>query len=515
MFVGMMLSRQGVVMKHKTGCALAVVLLCGLSWPGAAQARWYKGNTHCHTEVSPDSSSPQEQLFAWYKAHNYDFVIPTEHNRYNTRDHLASLEAWDEAQGRVAPLMDEGFLLIPGEELTTSQHHINGLDLPARVDPASTIGAAFELLWANGALPQLNHPEYNYLESREIIEELAELDGPMLLEIYNAHPIVVRRSGPSSEDIWDAVLSTGRLMWGVAVDDAHTLEGGETPPGGGYIYVDAPELTSSAILGAIEEGRFYASTGATLADFRWTASYYEVDAPGATEITFLGRGGRVLETIRGEYASYDFRGDELYVRARIQSTQGFAWTQPAYVSALPQNDAPQARIEASIERGPAPLRVSLDGRGSSDPDGEVVTWRWDFGDGTTGRGPVLSHTFDSPGVYQVELTVFDEPGDLGRATLTVTVLEPGADPPDMGPGPEPDMGSPDVGGADMGEPSGDMGTEPDGEGMGGDIESPTPALRQERQDEGCATAPGGRAGAGWGLWWLLGLALWWRRSPRV
>jgi PKD repeat protein len=502
-------------MKYGVWCALVLVL--GLTWSATAQARWYKGNTHCHTEVSPDSGSPQEQLFAWYKSHDYDFVIPTEHNRYHTREHLASLEAWDEALGRVAPLVDEGFLLIPGEELTTSEHHINGLDLPSRVSPASTIGAAFELLWANGALPQLNHPEYNYLQSRQIIEELSELDGPMLLEIYNAHPLVVRRSGPSSEDIWDAVLSTGRLMWGVAVDDAHTLEGGETPPGGGYIYVDAPELTTDAILGAIEQGRFYASTGATLADFSWTASYYEVDAPGASQITFLGRGGRTLEVVRGEYASYDFRGDELYVRARIESPQGFAWTQPVYVSALPQNDAPVAQLEASILRGPAPLRVRLDGRGSSDPDGEVVTWRWDFGDGDTGRGEVISHTYDAPGVYQAELTVFDEQGDLGRAMATITVLEPGAQ--------EPDMGGQDMGGQDTGA---DMGTEDAGqedagqEDQGDDAEPAqsdsdpvSPALRQSRQGEGCATAAGGSMGAQGGLWWLFGAVIWWRRRRRV
>jgi hypothetical protein len=492
-----------------TGCAL----LAALVMMGApAQARWYKGNTHCHTEVSPDSNTPQEELFAWYKANGYDFVIPTEHNRYHTSQHLASLQAWDERLGRMAPLMDDGFLLIPGEELTTNQHHINGLDLPARVDPASTISAAFELIWANGALPQLNHPEYNYLQSREIIEEISELNGPMLLEIFNAHPIVVQRSGMSSEDIWDAVLSAGKPMWGVAVDDAHTLVGGATPPGGGYIYVDAPSLTPEDILSAIEDGRFYASTGATLADVSWTASLYEVDAPGAEEITFLGRNGRVLETVRGEFATYDFRGDELYVRARVRSSQGFAWTQPVFVQALPENEAPVAQVEASITRGPAPLRVSFDGRGSRDPDGEVVTWRWDFGDGDSGRGEVISHTYAAPGTYTAELTVFDEQGEPGRRTLTITALAPEAPDEDMGPAPDdqgaPDLVEPDLSAPDLAAPDLVEADQPEVEEEEEDEGSTPPANTQQRQEEGCAAARAQAPG-----WRALGIAwLWGRRG---
>ncbi len=502
-------------------CGAWMMVCIGLSAWNAdqAHARWYKGNTHCHTALSSDSDNDPEDFFAWYKNNDYDFVIPTDHNRYNTLESLQALRARDEDSGQIVPIMDETFLLIPGEELTTSAHHINGIDLPARVAPASTISAAFELIWSNGAVPQLNHPEYNSLQARGIIEEISELNGPMLLEIFNSHPLVVTRSGMSSEDIWDGILSAGKLVWGVAVDDAHTMPGGHTPPGGGFIYVDADDLRASSIVNALEEGNFYASTGATLESFTWTSSLYEIDAPGAEQITFIGQDGRILSQVQGEFATYDFQPGDRYVRARIRSAQGFAWTQPVFVGELPSNLSPTAQIEVSIARGPAPLRVTFDGRGSSDPDGEIVTWRWDFGDQSTGRGQVITHAYDTPGTYTAELTVFDEQGELGRTTVRIEALAPGEEPddPDMG---TPDTGTPDTGTPDTGTPDpADTGThnndEPDASqdtpqpDLGEDEEPAPPAnnITQTSQEEGCAQTTPSRPVNPWSVLISTGLGL--------
>lgn len=426
---------------------VSALMALALGFSPQAHAEWLKGNTHCHTSTSPDSNTPIEALMAWYKANGYDFIILTDHNEYTDLEDLNALEAFDEALGRRAPLVDADFTLIPGEELTTEAHHVNGLDIPSRLTPGSTIGASFEIVWANGGLAQLNHPEWNFLQARDIIEEIAELDGPMFLEIYNSHPSVIERSGPSSEDIWDGILQTGKLMWGVGVDDAHTLVGGDKPPGGGFIYVEAASHSRRDIIAAMEAGRLYASTGATLADFGHTATLYEVDAPGATSITFLGRGGRVLERVEGDFGSYRFRGEELYVRARVESPQGLAWTQPVFVGELPDNDPPEASLEADVTEGVAPLTVGFDASASRDPDGQLVSWRWDFGDGSTGRGEVIAHTWDQPGTYTASLTVFDDQGDLDRASITIRVADPDTgeipDPPDDTPDGTPDDGQPD------------------------------------------------------------------------
>ncbi|MCP5408948.1 MAG: PKD domain-containing protein [Chromatiaceae bacterium] len=51
--------------------------------------------------------------------------------------------------------------------------------------------------------------------------------------------------------------------------------------------------------------------------------------------------------------------------------------------------------------------ITFDGSQSSDPDGDTITFYWDFGDGNTGSGVTPSHTYESDGFYQVGLVVDD------------------------------------------------------------------------------------------------------------
>lgn len=78
-------------------------------------------------------------------------------------------------------------------------------------------------------------------------------------------------------------------------------------------------------------------------------------------------------------------------------------------SGLP-NQAPVAVASASPASGPAPLAVNFSAAGSSDPDGAIATWRWDFGDGqsaTSTTGGNASHTYAAVGSYSARLTVTD------------------------------------------------------------------------------------------------------------
>ena len=71
--------------------------------------------------------------------------------------------------------------------------------------------------------------------------------------------------------------------------------------------------------------------------------------------------------------------------------------------------------------------VQFDGSGSYDPDGTVVSYSWDFGDTTApGSGEVVSHTYNTAGIYTITLTVTDNDGaaDTGQATVTVIMNEP-------------------------------------------------------------------------------------------
>jgi beta propeller repeat protein len=86
------------------------------------------------------------------------------------------------------------------------------------------------------------------------------------------------------------------------------------------------------------------------------------------------------------------------------------------------NEAPKAVIEANPTSGFAvPLTVTFDAGGSSDSDGNIVEYRWDFGDGESGTGITTPHDFMTTGTYFVTLTVVDNEGATAQAQVAITV----------------------------------------------------------------------------------------------
>ena len=75
------------------------------------------------------------------------------------------------------------------------------------------------------------------------------------------------------------------------------------------------------------------------------------------------------------------------------------------------------------------VAVAFDGRGSSDPNGDALTYAWEFGDGAMGSGPTPSHTYDAVGEYTVSLTVNDGASDSLIVTTTATIAIPPANSP--------------------------------------------------------------------------------------
>ncbi|MFT7649704.1 MAG: PKD repeat protein, partial [Candidatus Poriferisodalaceae bacterium] len=82
---------------------------------------------------------------------------------------------------------------------------------------------------------------------------------------------------------------------------------------------------------------------------------------------------------------------------------------------------PTADFTATPSAGTSPLVVSVDGSASSDADGTVVSYAWDFGDGTTATGVTASHTFAPLGTHTISLTVTDNSSATGTTTRTVDV----------------------------------------------------------------------------------------------
>ena len=302
-------------------------------WSGS----WYKGNTHTHTTES-DGDSPPEYVARWYKDHGYDFLVLSDHNVFTDPATLAHL-------------MDSTFLLIPGEEVTSNFEdasvHVNGLNIPHVIE-ARTAESLVATLQANvdavrevEGVPHINHPNFRWSFG---VEELQQIERDKLLEIWNGHPTVHNQGGggtPGLEEVWDILLTGGKTIYGIAVDDAHHFQGefaaDRSNPGRGWVSIRSESLEATALMTALEAGHFYASTGVELDDVVVRPNRLEVhirvDSSFRYETTFIGSAGRILGTSIDNPAVFDLTADEGYVRARVRDSGGrVAWTQPVFTS---------------------------------------------------------------------------------------------------------------------------------------------------------------------------------------
>lgn len=83
---------------------------------------------------------------------------------------------------------------------------------------------------------------------------------------------------------------------------------------------------------------------------------------------------------------------------------------------------PHAQFTADPAFGYPPLVVHFDASNSISQDGAIISYSWDFDDGTTDRGSTVYHTFYNKGSYDVTLTVVDSAGAVGEISHTVEAL---------------------------------------------------------------------------------------------
>ncbi|MGA0254144.1 MAG: histidinol-phosphatase [Rhodothermales bacterium] len=403
---------------------VAILVLTGCQT--APEARWYKGNLHTHTFWSDGDDFP-EQVTQWYVDNGYAFLaisdhntiadgerwlsIPESHSRFDTfQRYLADspegwaeweqgtdtvrvrLKTWEEYSAR---FQDEGrFLMMRAEEVSDGFDgkpiHVNATNIVEYVEPQHG-GSVVEVMQNNvnailsqgerlqrRVMPHINHPNFIWAIRAD---ELAMVDGERFFEVFNGHPLVYN-DGDSlrhgMEKTWDVVntirLRDGRpLMFGIGTDDSHhyqELAPGRANVGRGWVMVQAEALNPDAILKAMDEGSFYASSGVTLSDVAYdgesyrvvvepeegvsyTVEFYGTDAdhdPAPVAVNDPETGelityrysddvGRLLQRTTGIEASFAVVPDLLYVRARVVSDkvmdnpvvegeQEKAWTQP-------------------------------------------------------------------------------------------------------------------------------------------------------------------------------------------
>jgi len=85
------------------------------------------------------------------------------------------------------------------------------------------------------------------------------------------------------------------------------------------------------------------------------------------------------------------------------------------------NSPPIASFTCNPPSGGSPLSVSFNASGSYDSDGNIVSYQWSFGDGSSGTGAEITHTYQNAGNYVAKLTVTDNQGARDTSSKTITV----------------------------------------------------------------------------------------------
>mgnify|MGYP000359716846 CR=1 FL=1 len=342
----------------RTTLLLLLPFLCS----PASAGQWYRGNTHAHTEICGHADSTPDSVAKWYLDHGYNFLILSEHNHFI-----------DPATVNLPEQRRKDFILIPGEEVTGKKHlHSTAMNIDGLVPWDSAHEEKWQIIQdhvdairGGSGQPILNHPNYTYAVTTE---DILPVKGLHMMELYNGHNDVHNFGDgehPSTEEMWDTLLSAGMLVYAVASDDMHILKEiapDKSNPGRGWVVVRSDRLTPESITKAMAHGQFYASSGlflskcgvvdgnyvvevdeestqAELASSVTVRALFVPEGKDGYSIEFIGQEGKVLARFEGTSASFPIDGSQPYVRVKVTHTrtypesghqQFFAWGQPVF-----------------------------------------------------------------------------------------------------------------------------------------------------------------------------------------
>jgi hypothetical protein len=351
-----------------------VLLVSGCVSKGPVSAdHWFRGNTHTHTVLCGHADSSPEIVTAWYHDHGYNFLILSEHNRFIDPDTV-----------KLPENRRDDFILIPGVEVTGKKRiHSTAMNIPRvvpwkfdHVNKSAIIQNHVDGTIKAGGQPILNHPNG---KCALVANDILPVNDLYMFELFNGHP-GVRNDGfdghPSTEDLWDKLLSEGMLVYGVSADDAHHFQKmgeSDSNPGRGWVMVQASTLDPDAITKAMVQGDFYASNGVFLKTCSKGSDTYQIKVDArrtkqeltslpalrgkyvdkGTEgyrIEFMGPNGDVLDTIKGKKGRFNINRSIPYVRAKVIFTRKhpqksgleeyYAWGQPVFTDARARIDTP-------------------------------------------------------------------------------------------------------------------------------------------------------------------------------
>ncbi|MFC9041423.1 PQQ-dependent sugar dehydrogenase [[Kitasatospora] papulosa] len=220
-----------------------------------------------------------------------------------------------------------------------------------------------------------------------------------------------RNTSPNNTGLTD--LPAAQPAW-IPYDGGSVPEfgsGSESPMGGPVYRYDAAS-TSPVKFPESFDGDFFAGEFGR----KWIKRIEQAgDGTVQSVNAFPWQGTQVMDMAFGpdgalyvlDYGTGYFNGDENSAVYRIENVTG--------------GRSPLAQASADRTSGTSPLTVRFSSAGTSDPDGDPLTYAWKFGDGGTSTAAGPSHTYTADGQYTAELTVSDGTGRTATASVAVTV----------------------------------------------------------------------------------------------
>jgi hypothetical protein len=286
-------------------------------YAGAGPA-WQRANLHAHGRAwngFTNGVQSDDEIAARYRELGYDVPGVSDYQRIAALHGVATI-----------PLYEHGFNIGKHHQLAIGAHAVAWFDFPLW-QSVSQQQFVIDQVKRTADLVALAHPNSRWAYT---VDDLQQLTGFNLIEVVN---------GPfTAEEDWDAVLSAGRPVWGLANDDTHDL-GDVRRLAAGWNMIAAEAPTSAAVVAALKAGRSYAvlRTGAIEAADITRLSRLDVQdgtltvvCTGApSTISFVGQNGAVRKTVKDTLvADYRLTAMDTYVRTVVESPQTILYLNP-------------------------------------------------------------------------------------------------------------------------------------------------------------------------------------------
>ena len=291
---------------------------------------WRRAHFHAHGQawggVTAGAQGDADVIAAYRKA-GYDVAGVSDYQRISPVD--------------LVPAYEHGFNLGKVHQLAIGARRVTWWDFPLwqGIDEKQFV---LDRLRPDTDLIALSHPSRLLGYSSD---HARQLTGYQLMEIANGHI--------TTEERWDAALSSGHVVWGLGNDDTHDVTDVRRFAVA-WTMIAAASLTPADVVAALRQGQSYVvvrhadapvDVAVAVPAVRIDGSEMTVtlDGPPAV-ITFIGQDGRTRRTTTGAAASYELQPADTYVRVNVHGSTTDLFLNPVMrtISGVPRQ--PDARM---------------------------------------------------------------------------------------------------------------------------------------------------------------------------